>query len=79
MYELTRKELIMTQERKPSFICAICGGQFNFLSTIIMQANYGSAYDGDRIEIPLCGDCFDVQMERAKKFFPSWIEIDEHF
>ena len=69
----------MTQEQKPCFICALCGGRFNFLSTIIMHANYGSAYDGDKVEIPLCGDCFDVQMERVKKFFHRGLKSMSNF
>lgn len=66
-------------ERNQSFMCAICGGQFNFLSRITMQASYGSTHDGDRIEIPLCGDCFDEQYERAKQALPLWVEVEETY
>lgn len=67
----------MTQERKPSFICAICGGQYNFLSRITMQAGYGSSYDGEQVTIPLCGDCFDEQYVRVRAMLPKWVEIKE--
>ena len=41
------------------FICACCGRPDTIASTVTLQANYGSIYDGERVKIPLCGRCFD--------------------
>ena len=59
MYELTRKELIMTQERKPSFICPVCGREDLTASVIVLHGCYGSQHDTERATVKLCGDCFD--------------------
>lgn len=42
-----------------SFICHLCHGSDYVPSEIILRANYGSIYDGERMTIKLCGDCFD--------------------
>ncbi len=42
-----------------SFICEICGQADLIASSIILEANYGSINDGERLEINVCGDCID--------------------
>lgn len=42
------------------FICPLCHEHDYIPSTITMQANYGSIYDGERMKIQLCGECFDM-------------------
>lgn len=41
------------------FICEICGQLDLIASTIILEANYGSVNDGERLELNVCGDCID--------------------
>lgn len=42
------------------FICPLCREHDLVPSEITLQANYGSIYDGERVIIQLCGECFDV-------------------
>lgn len=39
--------------------CDICGKEDYFLSSVVLNANYGSEHDGERLTIALCGNCFD--------------------
>ncbi len=57
--------------------CALCGGDYNFLSTVTINANYGSEFDGEQVVIPLCGDCLDEQYRRIRAMLPKWVEINE--
>ena len=41
------------------FICEICGQPDIVASKIILQANYGSANDGERVTLDVCGNCID--------------------
>lgn len=47
------------------FICPLCHEPDYVPSEIIMQANYGSSYDGEYMIIKLCGECFDKFWEQA--------------
>lgn len=47
------------------FICPLCHEHDYVPSEIILQANYGSSYDGERMKIQLCGECFDKFWEQA--------------
>lgn len=47
------------------FICPFCHEHDYAPSEIILQANYGSIYDGERVVIQLCGECFDKFWEQA--------------
>lgn len=50
----------MTQERKPSFICPVCGREDLTASVIVLHGCYGSAeHDTERATVKLCGSCFD--------------------
>lgn len=48
------------------FICPICGQSDWVASVIVLQANYGSCYDGEELELHLCGECFDFIYESLK-------------
>lgn len=41
------------------FKCPVCGNCDLTSSTITLQANYGSIYDGERVTLHVCGECFD--------------------
>ena len=41
------------------FICEICGRPDIIASKMILQANYGSANDGERVTLDVCGNCID--------------------
>lgn len=52
-------------ERNGDFIntrCEICGGEDcagTALSRLRLICGYGSRYDGERIELTICGECAD--------------------
>ena len=39
--------------------CKLCGQTDLVMSELILKANYGSSYDGEVLEIDLCGNCAD--------------------
>lgn len=39
--------------------CDLCGNESLIPSRIIIECNYGSAYDGERLMLEICGDCAD--------------------
>lgn len=41
------------------FICEICGRPDMVASKMILQANYGSANDGEQITLDVCSNCID--------------------
>lgn len=41
------------------FICEICGKSDMVASKVILDANYGSANDGERVTLDVCGNCID--------------------
>lgn len=47
------------------FICPMCNEHDYVPSEIILQANYGSSYDGEYMIIKLCGECFDKIWKQA--------------
>lgn len=47
------------------FICPLCHEHDYVPSEIILQANYGSSYDGEHVAIQLCGECFDKIWNKA--------------
>lgn len=47
------------------FICPACHKHDYVPSEIILQANYGSSYDGERMVIQLCGERFDKIREKV--------------
>ena len=54
------------------FICSSCGDMADIASVLQLHANYGSAHDGTRLDLKLCGRCMDavfnfIQQERKKK------------
>ena len=61
MSELLKAVEKYRQNTKPNndFICPLCHEHDYVPSEIILQANYGSSYDGERVVIQLCGECFD--------------------
>ena len=45
-----------------NFVCAMCGEEDmpGFVgSKLVLEAGYGSAYDTERVKVPLCGECCD--------------------
>lgn len=44
---------------KLGFVCEVCGNTDLVPSNIILECNYGSAYDGERITLAICGNCAD--------------------
>lgn len=48
----------MKQSNK-GFICEICGQPDMVASKVILEANYGSVNDGERLELHICADCID--------------------
>jgi len=77
--KILRNEVDFMEQQNGNFICkcALCGGAYNFLSEVTMHPNYGSAYDGEQVTIPLCGDCFDEQYRHVRAVLPKWVEIKE--
>ena len=48
-----------TYDPNRGFICPVCGRNELVPSTLIMQGNYGSKHDTERVMVKLCADCFD--------------------
>lgn len=49
-----------SNESEPaSFCCDICGKEDLIPSRIIIERNYGSIYDGEKLTLEICGDCAD--------------------
>lgn len=62
----------MTQERKPSFICPVCGRKDLTASVIVLHGCYGSAeHDTERATIKLCGGCFDRLYSIIQRNLPT--------
>ena len=57
--------------RSGGFDCDICNQTDLVPSQIELVAAYGSAHDGERVKLKICGDCmdwlFDSISERAQK------------
>lgn len=49
------------------FICGICGQPDIVASKMIVEANYGSANDGERVTLDVCGNCIDKLFEAIQK------------
>lgn len=45
------------------FICKFCGQSDMIASKVILEANYGSANDGECITLDVCGNCIDKLFE----------------
>lgn len=41
------------------FVCPMCGEQYYMPSMIVLCPDFGSAHDGERISIQICGACMD--------------------
>lgn len=41
------------------FICEMCGQPDIVASKVIIEANYGSVNDGERVTLEVCSDCID--------------------
>ena len=53
-------------QQNHSFIhnkCDCCGRNDYVMSEVILKANYGSSYDGEKKKINLCGKCFESVYE----------------
>lgn len=48
------------------FMCELCGRLDMVASTVILEANYGSDNDGERVKLNVCGCCFDKLFEVVK-------------
>lgn len=57
--------------RNSNFICPRCGRADDVPSVMVMQANYGSSYDTERVTVELCGECFDEIYEYVQKQIPA--------
>ena len=44
------------------FQCEVCGQVDLVPSKIILECNYGSQYDGDKLTLEVCGRCMDKIM-----------------
>lgn len=61
----TQKEVSTTDRQNDDFIskrCDICGGEDcagAALSRLRLICGYGSAYDMERVELAICGECAD--------------------
>lgn len=49
------------------FICGICGQPDMLASKVILEANYGSANDSERVTLDVCGNCIDKLFEAIQK------------
>ena len=49
------------------FVCEICGKRDIVLSSLRLQCNYGSANDGEKLRLNICGTCADMVYERIQK------------
>ena len=51
----------MKRKRKYAmdFTCEMCGQEEWFLSTIQLEAGYGSIHDGEHVTLHVCGNCID--------------------
>lgn len=58
-------------EQNMNFVCEICGQPDMIASRLILEANYGSVNDGERITLDVCGGCIDrlfaVVLEQTNK------------
>ena len=62
----------MTQERKPSFICPVCGREDLTASVIVLHGYYGSAeHDTERATVKLCGGCYDQLYSMIQNALPA--------
>lgn len=60
-YFITESE-VKEMEVKETGKCCLCGGDDCAgvaLSRLRLLCGYGSRYDGERIELDICGDCAD--------------------
>jgi hypothetical protein len=53
------------------YICNKCGKRMNEYDiqerlSVYQNLGYGSKFDGERVEIDLCCDCFDTIIEECK-------------
>lgn len=55
------------QATNTGFICQVCGKTDLIPSLAILQANYGSSYDGETILLHVCGDCVDEIIETINR------------
>lgn len=44
--------------------CRLCGKTDIVMSELTLKANYGSSYDGEVLEVDLCGNCADRVFEQ---------------
>lgn len=40
-------------------VCDLCGREVLCQSMVVLQANFGSPYDGESYTLDVCGDCMD--------------------
>lgn len=57
-------------ESEPAnFYCDICGKESLIPSRIIIECNYGTIYDGEKLMLEICGDCADRVYSNIVKAF----------
>ena len=54
---------------KGKTLCNVCGKEFDMCDDhakfgLHMPAGYGSKFDGDKIDLDLCCDCFDKLIDK---------------
>lgn len=49
------------------FICEMCGQPDMVASKVILEANYGSVNDGERVTLAVCGNCIDKLFTTIQK------------
>ena len=59
--------------RNSNFICPRCGQVDVTPSVIIMQGNYGSVHDTERVTVKVCGECFDKVFESVQRQIPACV------
>ena len=59
--------------RNNSFMCPCCGVEDYTPSTLIMQGNYGSTHDTERVTVKICGECFDKVFESIQRQLPACV------
>lgn len=48
-------------------MCELCGSSDIVMSAVRLSCNYGSKYDGEKINLRICGDCADKLFEFIQK------------
>lgn len=60
MYETSKRNTVVGDDIvSENFYCDICDQTDLVPSLVELTANYGSAHDGERVKLRVCGDCMD--------------------